>query len=145
MGRPRIVYSPELLVVADRLKPDFSLKTDTVEFATGFPLSSLATPRTAELVSCAFPATGTTSIITATKAASTDPVNRDLFFILNPHLKKYAKFWSTNEATVFRVLIYCARISQKSRDTGLFVCVRPANLTQRKCLRNKALQADCRQ
>jgi hypothetical protein len=60
----------------------------TVEFATGFPLSSTATPRTAELVSCAFPATGTASIMTAVKAASIDPVNRDLLFILNPQLSK---------------------------------------------------------
>jgi hypothetical protein len=43
------------------------------------------------VVTCAFPATGTASINTAAKAASTDPVNRDLLIIINPRFQKNAR------------------------------------------------------
>ena len=51
-------------------------------------IEPVTAPRISDVVSCAFPATGTASIMTTVKAASTDPVNRDLLFILNPQLSK---------------------------------------------------------
>ena len=115
-----MVYSPEPLVVDDRVKPEAEDRTVTVEPATGLPPSSVTTPRTVELVSCAFPATGTASIITATNAESTDPVNRDLLIIFNPRFEKKVRTpWATNVTAVFRSFLLLRPISAlKAKNRG---------------------------
>ena len=101
---------PELVVVAVLTRPVrvSVIRTDTP--AAGPPSGAEMLPLIADVVSCAFPATGTLSSITVANratlvcfsAARADPYNRELCFIFGTPFWKVAKAYATTMTIRFR-------------------------------------------
>ena len=87
---------PSSLLVSERVTPLRVSSTMMDAPATGAPFGSRILPRIADVVSCAFDATGmATSTMAASAAtdnclniAKLDPISRDLCFIIDPRFSK---------------------------------------------------------